>query len=294
MLPHKLLSQVMRLPAKCPGVFLYVWERTVSFRMFHVKLDVREIMNAVDTSRSTVQRSAAWLSENGWLDVEEHAGENNTYGISEKLLEEHGCLVSDTPVKNDRGQEQIPPHTPPIRILSLVLDPVKEKEPKPNVNIVTTGEKPENDHDQVSGASVQIVGFEHLSMVRDMLSYGVNKNLIVKAITENGEDWVRRIYREFNTDVQLAHNMRSPSGVLASRLKDSDESWRSQPMEQTYMIPPGLVDKWQAKIDLQFVHPEGNPKAVRSIIADFAKEAEVPFRLILAEVDTHGVEVLVA
>ncbi len=43
-LPHGILREVMKFSGKKSSVFVYIWERTVSFRNFQREMDVEEIM----------------------------------------------------------------------------------------------------------------------------------------------------------------------------------------------------------------------------------------------------------
>jgi len=153
---------------------------------------------------------------------------------------------------------------------------LEQKEPIPDLVVITGNSKEvATVENSGSGSSFEIQQLEELEVVRSMLSYGVNKTIIANAFMCKGQEWVESIFYEFNSDVQKAHNMRSPAGVLATRLKDYDETWRKLPVEPTYDVAPGLIEKWQTLMDEQ-VEKENGQCAPR-LVRDFAREAGIPF-----------------
>jgi hypothetical protein len=232
----------------------------------------------------TIRESIRWLEENGWLTVRKNGNRPQIYGIVPGRLKAAGCLVEmESEIQADGGKSVLVNSAKQTEFPSILRFKEKE-EPKPTLPVASTGIEPE-ESDQVSGSAFEIQKLEELEVVRQMLTYGVNKTIIANAFMVKGDEWVDRIYREFNADVQKAHKMESKPAVLASRLKDFDETWRKLQMEPTYDVSPEVISDWQRTID-------NNPDdQIPWILRDCAMEVEIPLRKVVTLFDTHGVEV---
>ena len=186
-----------------------------------------------------------------------------------------------------------------------ILDLRSKKEPKPNTyKVVTTGVCKEVATLPGSGALLRKRKNHKKGdnqIVTDMINFGVNRTIIDRSLSENGKDWVKRIYREFNQDVCNPHNMASPAAVLATRLKSSDESWRADlPVKSGPVlcipdsppeVPPEFREKWQGVVERQFPAGTATPEAMHDITRDFAVECGVPFTHAMTLLNYQGVEV---
>lgn len=261
------------------------------------------------TTARTLQRRRAKLSSykvNGEslvnITVGPNLGPNSScdYSINYDLFLNvyNPIQIVPNPVKNVgepgqkcRGSEFFPPD-PPIRF----KEGKKEEEPKPTLMVVSTGNG--KDHTKVSGSGYfQFLKAEDSQIVRDMILYGVNRTIIEKAMRKKGEVWVRRIYQEFNKHVGKENNINFPPAVLASRLKDYDETWRKvfdKPPDSRELLTemsPAMVEKWQADIDKHLAHPKSNPKFIPQIIRDAARDSGVSFTVAMDALDSRGIEV---
>jgi hypothetical protein len=269
------------------GVFLFVWDRTINFREFDAEIVFDDFDESIAGGSRTIRDSIRWLDENGWLSVQKNGNKPQIYGVDFGMLNSAGCLAEVEPeIQFDGGKSGVAKSAKQTEVPSILRSKEKE-EPKPSPPVVSTGIDPE-ESDQVSGSAFEIQKLEELEIVRQMVSYGVNKEIIAKAFMEKGEEWVTKIYREFNADVQKAHNMRSPAAVLASRLKTHDESWRVNEAERVNQVSQKRIDYWQCIIDRNYLD---NPESLFWIVRDIAVEQQMGLKDILPLFNTYDVEV---
>ena len=254
-IPHSLLRASIKLSGVKSNVFFYIWERTVSFRKFEEEMDFQEFVCAIDACARTIREAIRWLRDNSWITVRANGSRPSTYGIDEKLLEDAGCLVDMEEDARESEEISVVNSAKQTRFPSSYRRKKKDTYRTCNTGTIPVSKKVAT-CDQVSGA-FQIIKNTDPPMVREMIRFGVNRKVILDAIRDKGEDWVRRIYLEFNHHCGQRHNMRSKPAVLAHRLKDYSESWREvkripSSSENSESEPaPGLLRHEQRKIENQ-------------------------------------------
>lgn len=286
MIPNDLLSEALKLPGRSHSIFSYIWRRTVSFRKFQEEIDVEEIMKATNTSRSTVQRSTKWLQQNGWLTIEEQASKKNIYGIPEKLLESHGCLVEIEPGQIDR----------PSREGSKILD-LEFKENPITPSVVSTGNRP-------SRKGEGIVKIPDHPVAEKLKYCGVYPRTIVKLFGQYDPESMWVIIKQFEWDMALAHNVQDMAATLVWRIRNGVTVWKSEDSvansgessaeSSSYEISPAKIAYWQDVIEKNFRVKTYTPdEFMVSILRAMQTELNVPASFILESnvLDLHGVEV---
>ncbi len=130
MIPHSILSRAMsELRGVHPLVFLFVWEKTVSFRKFEAEIAFPEFVRNISYQERSIRDAILWLDENGWLSVRKNGSRPSIYGIAMQVLEEAHCLAylltdggespSVSPVAKVAKLNSPPPCIPPKALRSL-------------------------------------------------------------------------------------------------------------------------------------------------------------------------------
>ncbi|MHA1949964.1 MAG: replication protein [Candidatus Thorarchaeota archaeon] len=283
MIPHSLTRKMMKWSGSQSGVFLYIWERTVSFRKLSQEISVEEIMRATDSSRSTVQRSTQSLKENGFLSIQEKPSGKNIYGIPEKLLEEHGCLVEIQPVKNDRSSR--------AREGSKILD-LDLKENYPKTPIV----KSKSNRPSRKGQGIVKIP-EH--PVAEKLRYcGVYPKTIVKLFGSYDPEDMWQTIKQFEFDMAQSNNVEDMAATLVWRIKNGVTTWESEESlansgdlsaeSWKAYLEPELLEEYQELVYKQYDHPEGSPGYVLPVLMEFKQRAGISLTQAMEVVDVRG------
>jgi len=315
MYPHYLVLDLIELTGKKSNVFVYVWERTIAHWWFTEEIAMSDFTKRCKCSERTVQAAVKWLVENGWLEIIERPGMRTIYGVPLTFLKKYGLLeryghpeneevagvaeFSGEPTPKAAGVEA------PVSILSLKERKEERTIPKPDQPVDSTGGKNDANSDQVSGSGTYLkihTGGKDLEMVREMVRFDVNRAVVMKAIADKGEKWVRKIYREFNDHINTRHNMKNPPAVLAARLQDYEESWRTVAKKFPANKPPGsrdadtwkmyldknIVEKFQEIVYKQYDDPRGDRAYLWEVLLDFRNEANITLEQAFEVLDLRG------
>lgn len=319
--PHEIQDKARKsLKGSEFGIWDFLWHKTVDCDKEWAIISRDEFDKALPYSNRAMDDAIKRLIDKDWIEREWQKDRNiYSYRIHpDRMPVSSPESPHNPPQKPAReetsmpsGEDQEIQEREKERKESTKEKKEKEKEvplPKPNLstcynsnskNIATI---PKN-QDQGAGASLKIQKAKEIPMVREMIRYGVNESIVMKALIAKGETWVRRIYREFNEHVCQAHNMRSPAAVLASRLKDYDESWRKEPEdepdddisghhERQYTVAPERIRYWQGRAEFHIGNGAPADDVFRDIIRAMAAEQEIPPWIIVGRglLNMHGAE----